>query len=154
MAFSIAVSQDSFRLSNAGVVTGINYINVDGQSFPSPGWYDFPVVILGWWLESITRLGANPALTVECLFMDGPFYFTLSSRASLTWTVACKERTSAGECLIIPAITFDSECVSKAIIGAASLISAACERQAWDSEDLATLKGRLATAKKLFETHS
>jgi hypothetical protein len=44
----------------------------NGTSFPGPGWVDFGVAILGWWLVAAERL-LRGSPKERFLFMDGPY---------------------------------------------------------------------------------
>jgi len=154
MAFSVTVLPDTFRLSKAGVVTGVTYIDVDAQCFSWAGWYDFPVVILGWWLEAIVRLRDDHSLAVRCLFMDGPFYFNLAWGSGLSWTIECVKRRAESDWPVVPATDVDSESVIKSITEAVDRTSVACELRLWYSDDVATLQNRLIAARKLLGNRS
>lgn len=50
------------------------YISLDDWIFPSLDWLDFPVIVLGWWLEGY--INSLKGEIVENSFMNGPFGFT------------------------------------------------------------------------------
>lgn len=49
---------------------------MDGTYFPSQGWGDYIVPVLGWWMENAMRL-LLPDQTVKNIFMDGACWFSL-----------------------------------------------------------------------------
>ena len=51
------------------------YICLEGCSFPTVNHFDFPVIILSWWLENILALKETLQPCVNS-FMDGPYSFT------------------------------------------------------------------------------
>lgn len=61
------------RQSRLGAITGRIWFVLDGEPFPDATWSDFPVVLLGWWIDEIHTLEARSATQVELCFMDGPF---------------------------------------------------------------------------------
>ncbi len=59
--------------SGAGRVIGVIGVRCDNRFFPSNGWRDFPIIILGWWASSIVSFLSNSETEVELPFMDGPY---------------------------------------------------------------------------------
>ena len=51
---SVFVSPAS--LHEGGNITGEIWLEVAGFGFPDRRWSDFPVVILGWWLDALFEL--------------------------------------------------------------------------------------------------
>ncbi len=59
-------------------VAGVVFFRLGDLDFPESGWTDFPVVILGWWCQSLSRALAGGASCVVLEFMDGPFEVRVS----------------------------------------------------------------------------
>ncbi len=69
-AFTITTSGPFFR-TTSGSVTGIISITANGRTFPEPGWRDFVVNVLVWWIEAARMLAVEGRCTLN--FMDGPY---------------------------------------------------------------------------------
>lgn len=67
--FNVLVDPSSLVESNSGNVIGRIHIDSEIGSFPDPGWFDFPAVVLAWWIAAV-RSKERP---FELRFMDGPF---------------------------------------------------------------------------------
>lgn len=80
-------------------ITGVITLQTSDAYFPERGWNDFPVIILRWWLKELLRLWHGELKngeSVECLFMDGDFYFDVSARDG-RWLIQCVEGIPEGE---------------------------------------------------------
>jgi hypothetical protein len=71
------------------------YINIEGQPFPGNPFLDFPVIVLGWWLEGYMQL-VNNGEPVENTFMNGPFEFESALNGEEVF-LSFRERTRAGK---------------------------------------------------------
>jgi len=69
----VKISPDSLRRSSRGTISGEIWCEFDGESFPEARWDDLIVVVLGWWLESLSTLISGRKLNVDVRFLDGPF---------------------------------------------------------------------------------
>jgi hypothetical protein len=58
-------------------------LSVNNFFFPSDEWYDFPVIILSWWLENCKKLSLESESIVENYFMDGPYEFWVEKKFSV-----------------------------------------------------------------------
>jgi hypothetical protein len=72
----VLVSPASLR--KGGNITGEIWLEVAGFEFPDKRWSDFPVIILGWWLDALFGLWSERRGRAECLFMDGSYSFEVS----------------------------------------------------------------------------
>jgi hypothetical protein len=86
----VVVDIGSLAAEASGAVAGIIYIETENTRFPEANWWDFPAVILSWWMEAI-RLKDHDGTDndeddgyeyeenddivggAKLLFMDGPF---------------------------------------------------------------------------------
>jgi hypothetical protein len=146
----VVVNPAAFERSQSGQVFGpitLRYEPRAGEpaEFPEPGWTDFVVVLLSWWLEQIETLRIGVEEEVRCGFMDGPLEFTVARQDADTYRLRCLERTRDGEDVIedwtSPTATFDA---SLREAGRATL--AECDRRGWASRDVATLRRALDAA--------
>ena len=74
----IVVDPSSFAEAAGGTVAGRLHIESDDLCFPDDDWWDFPLVVLGWWLTAIRSAGGDD---FELRFMDGPFRVDCSRAA-------------------------------------------------------------------------
>ena len=74
----VVVLPESYEKTASGAVSGKIYLQCEDHCFPDCAWFDFPVVILGWWLEALHRLSTRASKQEELVFMEGPFRMTLS----------------------------------------------------------------------------
>ena len=74
----IVVDPSSLHRSSFDSITGVLFVAADAQAFPEHGWSDFPVVVLGWWLEALQQLAATGEATFS--FMDGPYEIRIRRR--------------------------------------------------------------------------
>jgi hypothetical protein len=78
--FSISFDENQIisslgKMKNPKKIGGDIHLNIDSHSFPSDRCYDYPVTILGWWLENCEKLSSGAERLVENYFMDGPHEF-------------------------------------------------------------------------------
>ena len=140
--FEVALQLEQFRQGRSGNITGPIWLQIRGIQFPSAAWSDFPVVILGWWLEHVTslRYGKNEA---RCVFMDGPYEFIIANRSAGLVHIQLIDRHVEGhppiEGLIIPYLALQTSlCV------AANAVVAECAHRDWKSKDVSTLQACLS----------
>jgi hypothetical protein len=67
----------TFRKGASGNITGQIAVELGGVAFPAADWSDFPVIVMGWWLEALHSLYAQRR-DCQTDFMDGPFHLKLS----------------------------------------------------------------------------
>src|SRR5688572_3706114 len=68
-----------------GSIAGVVSVRGIDRCFPSGDWSDFPVVILAWWLEPVSRILEGKSNFWECRFMDGPLILRLVQQAGDSW---------------------------------------------------------------------
>ena len=143
----LVVVPSSFDRSRSGAITGPIWLRHSGRNghvgdFPEAGWIDFPVVILGWWLEA---LGALECGTIECSFMDGPFEFTVSDFNNTLARVRCFGRGIEAK---VPVADFQApvSMLRASLRSAAVSALAECDRRKWTSPDVEQLRASLGSA--------
>jgi hypothetical protein len=126
---------------------------MDGQAFPIDAWYDFPVVILGWWLSNLKPLVTNQSMSCECRFMDGPYRFDVTVRKRGNWAVTFVRDELDGEKRLLEK-EVDPQILISEVISAANTVVSLCRRNGWESSDLTTLENELAEVSELAQTFS
>ena len=70
---SLVVDLEKLELTSSNNVVGPVFFRIGTEAFPEEGWWDFPVVIIAWWINHSARL-LDSAREVTFQFMDGsPF---------------------------------------------------------------------------------
>lgn len=136
MSFSVEIRINEFEKRR--LVKGPIWLKIDRQDFPIDGWHDFPVIIMGWWLNNIRPLITKQAVRCECPFMDGPYKFEVTVRNQQSWILTFIKDGINGEVRLIEKET-DSSLIISEMLKSASIIINLCQEKGWESEDLATL---------------
>lgn len=135
----IVVEPASLRRSEMGSVTGPVFLRGPTEDFPETGWSDFPVVILGWWIEGLTEVVAGRELSFQGMFMDGPFAFVVQCEAGDSARIAWGKTGEEASIGIV-----DVEALLGSAIAAGRSVAAACRAQRWTSRDLDNLERAIA----------
>ena len=120
----IVLDLHTFRQSRErGNVTGVIFLELHGGAFPAKDWSDFPVIILGWWIDAWLQLEVPTRREVQWRFMDGPHVATLTK-------VTRDASTGA----------FEFPQVRSSLLLAAERVVAHCDEHKMFSRDLETLR--------------
>ena len=130
----VCISTESLSRSNLGSITGAICLSDGNFYFPSQDWDDFPVVILGWWIETLSTPLLHGAQK-ECLFMDGDYAFQVSPHSADEWLIVCANRTDAHGTHQSTAIVKVTEFMS-ILRSAANSLVVACHNRGWNSKDI------------------
>ena len=141
--FLVNVSPETFKRGSTGLVVGSIWLELDATLFPSNRWIDFPVVILGWWLQAIQAMSGGGKKRGECLFMDGPYWFVIEEIDPKSWIIQCFERRiRANE--VLHSLMVDPAVVVQETRSAANSVIRTCHEKAWYSDDLVLLESHYA----------
>jgi hypothetical protein len=121
-------------------ITGEIWLEVAGFDFPSKHWSDFPVIILGWWLDALFNIWAEKDMRGECLFMDGPYSFEVSKEEGVFVLRCFRDPYSTRECEWEGAI--DLAGLLRQVVNAAATIIKECRRLGWVTSDTEVLESR------------
>jgi len=139
----VALQLERFSQGRSGAITGPIWLQCGAIQFPCAAWSDFPVVILGWWLENVASLrrGEHEA---SCMFMDGPYEFIVTNRPHDLVHMQLIDRDVEGSSpvseLSVPFVA-----LQVALWTAANTVVAECVRRGWKSRDVNTLRASLST---------
>ncbi len=137
---TLRVDASSLDTAASGAVTG--RIWFDGEeTFPDAGWFDFPIVVLTWWLQLLARLSAGQTKSGDVRFMDGPFRVS----ANLTDDGVLRLEYLSGRAA--NPVGTSTITLTQALddgIGAARALLAECRERGWASDDI----DRLANERK------
>ncbi|MDQ1920351.1 hypothetical protein [Massilia pseudoviolaceinigra] len=79
-----------------GSATGVLFLNIGGVAFPTEGWDDFVVTILGWWAQALLRLSVNDRCTVTVPFMEGDYAVKVLKTSAATFEFRAVNGISSG----------------------------------------------------------
>jgi hypothetical protein len=127
---------ESFELSKADLLTGIIYFDFGDYQFPEIEWNDFIVVILNWWLLTLSEIMSEESIEVELRFMDGPFYVKVSPTTNGLWDIRCMR----GEGNLSYRGEFDAYTFVNSISEIARKIIVICNENRWEPNDIDALK--------------
>lgn len=139
--FSIKVLPDTLTKSAAGLITGKIHAEADSIMFPEYEWDDFVVIVLCWWLESISGLIAGREKRCTCEFMDGPFQFNIEVKDLDIWMIQFVERRLASDECLLQSVFSPQEIIGS-VLSAAKLVINLCLEKGWTSTDITTLVER------------
>lgn len=146
MNFTIVVDTSSERFLSevdAGKAVLVDlHLTIGEQVFPSAPFLDFPIIVLTWWLESLTDL-SNGVKRVRNSYMSGPFEFVVENDGAMLF-IACRQRTLSGERNLISAQGIPLTAYAAALISAATILLDALDRLAAAGIDVDNLRVALA----------
>ena len=139
----VALQLEKFSQSRSGAITGPIWLQCRTVQFPCAEWSDFPVVILGWWLENVARLRRGEP-EASCMFMDGPYEFIVAHRPHDLVHMQLMDR-HAEESSPVSELSVPFEALQAALWTAANTVVAECVRRGWESRDVDALRASLST---------
>jgi hypothetical protein len=141
MSYPLVVVVDPATLhqSSLGSITGTICVAAEGWFFPEQHWSDFPVVILGWWLQAYRDASSRVRATAVCRFMDGPYSFRLISASRERWTVECVSHDKA----VLHEFEVEARVFAESLEAACRTVIRACHRRHWESSGLDALEDAL-----------
>ena len=123
--------------------TGIIYFSSGDFAFPEDVWDDFPVIIVGWWLNALADYKQGFNDSVDLHFMDGDFLVRLSGKSNWETHIEMIQETSKGDKVHFSGTT-DLITLYRSIDNAAASLIEFCEKQPREVPDY----GELAKAKR------
>lgn len=137
-SFAVRTDASALRRPARGSITGPLSLEIGGDAFPEPGWNDFPVVVLGWWIRAVLDLQRTGA-SCSCMFMDGPFEFELKRAGASVWELRLLERRVAAVHVVRSERVNPAE-VLLAVDAAADAVLKVCSERRWSSRDVDELQ--------------
>jgi len=130
----------------SGSILGKVYFCIGNEFFPDKDWSDFVVVVLGWWVEEISKIEVGKTKTFTLNFMDGPFFATgYLLGDNLVKIEFVKERLCGND--INHIAICDIKQLMMCILNAANDLVLELEKRALDNNDIARLKLLIKEAK-------
>jgi hypothetical protein len=137
----VVVDAESMSRGGMGSITAPIFLRFEGGAYPDEGWSDFPVVILGWWLEGIAAFQNDGSQTFTGRFMDGPYEFTVRRLTAQMAEVSLRSREG-------PSRPIEISSLLQSVAAAGASVAHACRRNGWRSSDVDALElavARVAT---------
>jgi hypothetical protein len=135
-SFGVLVDPATLEQSSLGSITGTICVSGEDWSFPDESWNDFPVVLLGWWLEAYRDVSTRLGGTAVCRFMDGPYSIRLISERRELFTVECVSNEKA----VVHETHVEARALQESLEAAARTLVWACRSRRWESSDLERLE--------------
>jgi hypothetical protein len=127
-------------LHKGGNITGEIWLEVAGFEFPGKNWSDFPVIILGWWLDALFKLWSERKKLGECLFMDGSYSFEVSKEKDRFILRCYSDTHSMKECEWEGAV--NPMGLLRQVLDAASTVIKECQKRGWATADTEVLESK------------
>lgn len=124
------------RLSILELVTGRICLRLGDQFFLERDWSDFPVVVLGWWIQAFLKIHSGAENEVDCLFMDGPLAFRLTRVGPDMLEIRVGNRDGERRALGKVAVRE----LAKSLSQAAQQVLEACAASGWEAQDIEILR--------------
>lgn len=127
----------SIQKSSSGSITGVLFWTVDDQFFPDDKWNDFVVLVVSWWVRSVSRMLDGTSTAESLNFMDGPF----SVECTVVNSVAnCRYVDRRSEELIICDVNMELESLSSEIFAVAKSVLRSCHLEGIRTSDVVELE--------------
>jgi hypothetical protein len=137
----VVVDPSSLKRSQGGNISGCIFLCGPSGAFPDDRWSDFPVVILGWWIDGLSQVVNGQLSFFRGLFMEAPVAFVVHRGVGHSARIAWGNRNEEASIGIVqvPALL-------QSAIAAGRLVAAACRDRSWTTADLAHLERAIATS--------
>jgi hypothetical protein len=146
----ISVLVDLESLHKGHNITGDIWLELLDFRFPTHHWNDFPVIILGWWLEAFFKLWSNEKAEAECLFMDGPYSYKIAKENN-KHILRCYHRYVAGKKTEWDG-EIDLDLLLSQVLRAASALINECRQRGWKTRDTEILMSRYTYIDGMFNS--
>jgi hypothetical protein len=142
--FQLRSDPKLLSLLPTGSIVGPIVLEMDDVEFPDNHWSDFPIVILGWWLDELASLVMNSVRRGVFRFMDGPFRFEFVKRHESALEENLRLVDERQDLPVLEGVVSLTE-VQRQIYRVASDLISKCESNGWNSKDIDQLRRALST---------
>jgi hypothetical protein len=122
--------------TSTGSIVGPIWLQVADLNYPEPGWTDFPVALLGAWLQAVLNIHGGRQQRAECYFMDGPYGFIIETRGDMIWHLGLIEADSK----VRAEFDVHPYGFSGSLAATAGQLMNTCRERGWSGRDLEVLK--------------
>lgn len=141
--FQVVIDTDTLMRSRSGAITGLLSVKLGTLSFPDGDWSDFPIVVLGWWLEALHSLQIGRS--VDLRFMDGPFFVRLTQQGDASCKVECYEDQKTLRLIADGTVALRQ--ILEGVVRASGAVAGYSARMGWNGDDLDQLEILLRDAR-------
>lgn len=131
--FVVKVESESLKRSPKGTIAGIICCQRGEHSFPQRQWYDLPMAVLSWWLQTTVSLVDGKERTVEMSFMDGPYYVRVFSKSRKLWDAELVEDRLTR---VVQQFEFAPAPYIRSVLTCADSLLDRCSAEGWSSRDI------------------
>jgi hypothetical protein len=135
--FVLQSDVSTLRRTTTGSIVGSINVHIGAFSFPEPGWSDFVVRILAWWLERLHQL-AQGYSSVDLMFMGGPYQMRVTRIDQASYSLEFMERYQEGASTE-HSVRIDISQMEKEVRRVAASLVEACRARKWQSADIDSL---------------
>jgi hypothetical protein len=146
----IIVNTSSIERASSSLISGQVHWLHQQFVFPDIEWWDSPVVVFTWWLDSVTGL-INGSQQASMDFMEGPFSIEIVTTDGNACTLRFTRRGQRAVEIIGEEQTTLGAMLD-ALIHASADVLAACEQASWRSSDIDALRAALDRARSVQQT--
>jgi hypothetical protein len=133
--FVIRVKPDSLTRSGHGSICGQIWCEVGTLAFPEPHWYDFPIVVVSWWLGAVVGLFDGETRNADVNFMDGPYVVHLVANLRDSWQGQFLKRV-VGRTKVIHQFDFFPNPLLSSLLTCSGDLLDECSARGWESTDV------------------
>lgn len=146
MKICVELVPDSFAGWPECPISGKIWWKLNSKSFPEEGWFDFPVVVLKWWLDAAIDLARGKTRIADFRFMDGPFRIRVDSQTNRLILLRGDDIQSEAPFML------DHKPLLEALASAAGTVVEICEGHGWSTGDVDLLREALLATRPLIDT--
>lgn len=133
--FNVVVDLQSLQRSGSRGIAGKIHLEGPTGCFPEEGWFDFPVVILAWWVEGLSAVASGSSRSFEGAFMDGPFAYSVKAGEGRLFQIAWGER---GHLSAVGVVNVSALLASA--VEAGKQVVESCHSRGWQSSEVQALE--------------
>ena len=133
--FVIRVQPDSLTRSEHGSICGQIWCEAGTLTFLESHWYDFPIVVVSWWLGAVVGLVDGRTRNADVNFMDGPYVVHLVAERRDSWQGQFLERAVGRTKMMQQFDFFPNPFVSSLLTCSGELLHE-CLAKGWQSTDV------------------
>ena len=142
----------NMEVTRAGAVSCTLYLEIGNTFFPEKGWTDLASKLVPVWSEQLAVLLNSDIGVVDCHFMEGPFFFYVSTDGDRDLTIELVKRQLRGNKSSAHRVLVN-DFVTRLLVAANTLIQVA-EEGKLAGDDYDNLRKAVATLETLRVTRS
>ncbi|MGJ5816077.1 hypothetical protein [Paludibaculum fermentans] len=133
--FVIRIQSGSLTRTGHGSICGQIWCEVGTLAFPESHWYDFPIVMVKWWLEATVGLLDRRTRNADVNFMDGPYLVHVFAERRDSWQCQFLEM-AVGRTEVIHEFDFSPNPFVSSLLTCSGELLHECSAKGWESTDV------------------